>query len=270
MKESSNATVPAWPFILPFVAFMVGGMFFPKFDLPNTDDEADRQANAADSSETKTEIQKQINDLYEDGSVQANRYLWIYISTIVIVSGLVVAGWITIYRQFPFKITFWAFLYGLVGFFAWIGICAAELEASLLSALGMQDWIPTRSQFNPFAHIDSNPTLYLFIAARFFGLAVLVPVIEELFLRGWLLRFIRNPEWWTVKLASLGVQGIIIAAIYGMMTHPGEAIAAVVWFSLISLLMWQKGNLWDCVVAHAVTNLMLGIYVIQFGQWQLW
>ena len=49
-----------------------------------------------------------------------------------------------------------------------------------------------------------------------------------------------------------------------------EAIAAIAWFSLVTVLMVRTKNVWDCVVAHAVTNLLLGIYVIWFEQWQLW
>jgi len=33
--------------------------------------------------------------------------------------------------------------------------------------------------------------------------------------------------------------------------------------------MIRTRNLWDCVVAHAVTNLLLGLYVVHSGQWHL-
>jgi membrane protease YdiL (CAAX protease family) len=51
--------------------------------------------------------------------------------------------------------------------------------------------------------------------------------------------------------------------------HP-EKLAALVWFSLVTWLMWRTRNIWDCVAAHAVTNLLLGIYVVTQHQWQLW
>jgi hypothetical protein len=46
--------------------------------------------------------------------------------------------------------------------------------------------------------------------------------------------------------------------------------AAVVWFSLVTWLMIRTGNIWDCVAAHAVTNLLLGIYVLVSHDWHLW
>jgi hypothetical protein len=49
--------------------------------------------------------------------------------------------------------------------------------------------------------------------------------------------------------------------------HPGEFIAALVWFTLVTWLMVRTRNIWDCVVAHALTNLLLGCYVLATGKW---
>jgi hypothetical protein len=51
--------------------------------------------------------------------------------------------------------------------------------------------------------------------------------------------------------------------------HPQEALAAAVWFSAITWLMLRTRNIWDCVAAHAVTNLLLGLYVVVTGNWWL-
>ena len=88
--------------------------------------------------------------------------------------------------------------------------------------------------------------------------------------RGWLMRWIENPDFQTVSLKQLGVGALLSASAYGVLTHPSEAIAAFMWFGLVTLLMRWTGNLWDCVVAHGVTNLLLGVYVIVYAQWHLW
>jgi hypothetical protein len=54
------------------------------------------------------------------------------------------------------------------------------------------------------------------------------------------------------------------------MSRLSVLIAALVWFSLVSFLMVRTGKFWNCVLAHAITNGLLGIYVITFHQWQLW
>ena len=144
------------------------------------------------------------------------------------------------------------------------------LEQKLLQSLGMGSWLPERVAFDPFSKI-SNPTQRaVFVAFRFTLLAAMIPLVEELFLRGWFVRWWEDQEWRSVKLTSIGISGIVAVAVYGVATHPGEALAAVVWFTLVSVLMIKTGKFWNCVVAHAVTNLLLGLYVVFFEQWQLW
>jgi membrane protease YdiL (CAAX protease family) len=38
---------------------------------------------------------------------------------------------------------------------------------------------------------------------------------------------------------------------------------------MVTWLMVRTRNIWDCVVAHALTNLILGIYVVTTGTWRL-
>jgi membrane protease YdiL (CAAX protease family) len=66
------------------------------------------------------------------------------------------------------------------------------------------------------------------------------------------------------------VDDIAVGTAVPMLMHPGELLAAFVWFSLVTWLMVRTKNIWDCVAAHAVTNLLLGIYVVTQHQWQLW
>jgi hypothetical protein len=63
---------------------------------------------------------------------------------------------------------------------------------------------------------------------------------------------------------------VVVGTAVPMLMHPAEMVAAAVWFSLVTWLMVRTKNIWDCVAAHAVTNLLLGIFVVTYGQWQLW
>jgi membrane protease YdiL (CAAX protease family) len=54
-----------------------------------------------------------------------------------------------------------------------------------------------------------------------------------------------------------------------MLYHP-EKLASLAWFSLVSWLMVRTKNFWDCVAAHAVTNFLLGVWVVTTGDWRLW
>ncbi len=107
------------------------------------------------------------------------------------------------------------------------------------------------------------------MAVRLIGLAIVVPVIEEFFLRGFLLRYVVHPNWESVPFGQVNGWAIATGTILPMLMHPQEMVAAAVWFSAITWLMCRTRNIWDCVVAHAVTNLVLGGYVICTGEWQL-
>ena len=179
------------------------------------------------------------------------------------------------YRQhylgiFPLKFSPWSFVWGVIGVVLWVVLCEPQWESQLLSLLGIGGLLPERPAVNPFDSF-SPQTVGWFLLLRFMVLAVIVPIAEELFVRGWLVRFLEAQENWDVQsLASVGWKAQLGVLAYAVLTHPQEAIAAIVWFSLVNWWMKRTGNLWDCVLVHAVTNGLLGAWILYSGQWRLW
>jgi CAAX prenyl protease-like protein len=177
------------------------------------------------------------------------------------------------YRQFPCRVSLLAITVGVIGVVLWIAICHLQLERKLLAPLGLEKFLGLgdRPAFNPLDELSATPTwAYTFLAIRFLGLALVVPIIEEFFLRGFLMRFVIRDTWWTVPFGTLTRAAAVVGTAVPMVMHPGELLAAFVWFSMVTWLMFRTKNIWDCVAAHAVTNLLLGIYVVTQHQWQLW
>ena len=108
------------------------------------------------------------------------------------------------------------------------------------------------------------------LGLRFFRALILVPIIEELFWRGWLMRSLINPRFESVKpgtfaAGSFWITAILFASEHGPYWDVGLAAGVIYnWW------MIRSRNLSDCMVAHAVTNLCLSIYVIGAGHWQYW
>ncbi len=181
------------------------------------------------------------------------------------------------YREFPLRVSPVAgSLVGIVGVFVWVGACELDVESRFLAPalenLHLSWLLPseTRSAFNPFEHISSLPILaVVFMGVRFLGLVVVVPVIEEFFLRGFVMRIVMTDEWWKVPFGKITPLAAIVGTLVPMLTHPNELLAAALWFVMVTLLMVKTRNIWDCILAHAVTNLLLGIYVITSGKWHL-
>jgi CAAX prenyl protease-like protein len=231
-------------FILPFVAFLVISQFAPSF--------------SADA------------EILPDELHPATWYIFLVGLQVVVASCLLIY-FSRIYRQhFPLRFTGWSVVVGVVGFFVWVAICECHIERNIYQWTGLESWAETRPAFNPFENIPDQRTRILFLAMRFTLLALLVPILEELFLRGWLVRWFQNPDWESIPLKSIQGWCLLVPSVYGVLTHPAEAVAAFVWFGLVTWLMRKTGNLWDCVIAHAITNLILGLYILQFEAWHLW
>ena len=176
------------------------------------------------------------------------------------------------YRTFPFRVSPWAFVVGIVGVVVWIGIWKLGMEQKVLPAIGLGGFVSTgeRSAFNPLKELADNPArAYIFLGIRFLGLVLVVPIIEEFFLRGFVMRFAMENEWWKVPFGKATTLAIILGTAVPMMMHPAELFSALVWFSMVTWLMLKTKNIWDCIIAHAVTNLLLGIYVVWFNEWAL-
>lgn len=186
------------------------------------------------------------------------------------------AGW----SQFRFRVSPLAIGVGVVGIVLWIGCCSLKVEERFVEAiggadspamsfLGMLGLGAERPAFNPFERIEDPVSRYAFILVRFIGLVLMVPVFEELLLRGYLMRSIVSPDLTRVPFGRVTTASIIVGTAFPMLYHP-EKLAALVWFSLITWLMIRTKNYWDCVAAHATTNFLLGVYVLATGAWWLW
>ncbi|QDT70661.1 CAAX amino terminal protease self- immunity [Planctomycetes bacterium MalM25] len=172
-----------------------------------------------------------------------------------------------------------AIVVGVVGLFLWIGCSSLNLEGKLIELVGGPDspamgvlgliGFGERSSFNPLKQITEPANRYAFIFVRMLGLTLFVPLFEELMLRGWLMRTVISPNLWRVPFGRVTTTAILVGTAFPMLTHP-EKFAAMIWFSLVTWLMVRTKNFWDCVTAHAITNFLLGVYVLWFGAWHLW
>jgi CAAX prenyl protease-like protein len=247
------------PFVLPYVVYSLLGMAEPSAPEQPADGAAEIEASS--NLETVAE------------APESHRLYPIYYATRIGLTVIAVCLFLPTYRAFPFQVNPMAILVGVVGVVAWIGLCRLNLELVLLRPLGWDGLLAAgaRPSFDPFTAFGESPLrLAAFLAVRFFGLACVVAFVEEWFLRGFVLRFFDSPDWWTIPIGATTPAMVAIGTLYGIVSHPAEALAAAVWFSLVSWLVWKTKNIWDGVAAHMVTNLLLGIYIVVTQDWSLW
>jgi CAAX prenyl protease-like protein len=109
-----------------------------------------------------------------------------------------------------------------------------------------------------------------FTVLRTMTSVALVPILEELFWRGWMMRWLIDPDFQKVPLGKYAplafwVVAVLFASEHGPYWDVGLAAGIVYnWW------MVRCRNLADCILAHAVTNAALAAYVLLAGQWQYW
>lgn len=161
----------------------------------------------------------------------------------------------------------WASLgMGIVVFVVWIG-------PDVLFGPGYRHFWLFENSLTGTARASLNGSLRAsagFLVIRTLGSSALVPIIEELFWRGWMMRWLIDKEFWKVPLgqyvpSAFWLVAILFASEHGPYWEVGLAAGVLYNWWLV-----RTRNLADCMLAHAVTNGLLAAYVIVQGQWQYW
>jgi CAAX prenyl protease-like protein len=109
-----------------------------------------------------------------------------------------------------------------------------------------------------------------FIVLRTISSTLLIPVIEELFWRGWMLRWLIDTDFLRVPLGKYVPSAFWIVALLFAFEHGPYWEVGLVAGIIYNWWIIRTGNLADCILAHGVTNGILAAYVLVTGQWQYW
>jgi CAAX prenyl protease-like protein len=107
------------------------------------------------------------------------------------------------------------------------------------------------------------------VAVRLFGAAAVVPIMEELFWRAFLLRWIVTPDFTTLDPAQASWKSIAVTVVLFGFEH-NQWLAGIVAGLVYTALYVRYRTLWAPILAHAVTNFLLGIWVVHTGNWSYW
>jgi CAAX prenyl protease-like protein len=99
---------------------------------------------------------------------------------------------------------------------------------------------------------------------------VLVAIIEELFWRGWLMRWLISPDFQQVPLGAYTLSSMLITAVLFASEHGPYWDVGLAAGLLYNWWMVRTKSLGDCIAAHALTNACLSAYVIATGKWEYW
>lgn len=199
--------------------------------------------------------------LPEDGSAAFDAR-WVYAANLLIVGGLL--GWY--WREY--------------GELASAQTLPSASEAGLAVGVGLlvfglwinldAPWMTIGESTARFTPLDADGRINWPLAAvRWLGAVAVVPVMEELFWRSFLMRWIQSPRFESVVPQTIGARAIVLSTFVFMLAHT-LWLAAIVAGLAYSWLYRRTGRLWVSVIAHAVTNGALGIWVLWSQRWAFW
>lgn len=148
-----------------------------------------------------------------------------------------------------------AIIAGVVVFFIWI------LPEGFYPQMG-------KSEFNPYV-LAKGEMVYLLTAVRLFGATVVIPLVEELFWRSFALRFLIKSEFKSLPLGQFSwFSFVAVSVAFGFEHH--RWLVGIIAGMIYAWTLYRSRNLFSPILAHAVTNLLLGVYVIATGKWYYW
>ncbi|MEI9892669.1 MAG: CAAX prenyl protease-related protein [Chthoniobacter sp.] len=109
------------------------------------------------------------------------------------------------------------------------------------------------------------------LGLRLVRLVIVVPLLEEIFWRGFLLRYLIDENFSRVPMGTFSWRSFSIVTAGFCLEHSfADWPAAILTGALYNLVAYRTKSLSSCVLVHAVTNALLGIYVLRTGQWGFW
>lgn len=140
--------------------------------------------------------------------------------------------------------------------------------------VGVEEWLPyphfgERLGFDPHT-IQSEGGRLSFLAVRLTGLILIVPLMEELFWRSLAWRYvIDQDDFRRVPIGTFSATALAVTAGLFALTH-SEWLVAAATSAVYGLWMVHTRSVMAAVIAHAVTNAALGIYILRTASWQYW
>lgn len=130
---------------------------------------------------------------------------------------------------------------------------------------------PRLDGFNPDLFATQPVAYWTTVILRFLRLVIIVPLVEEIFWRGFLLRYLINEKFDQVPFGSFSWLSFTLVTLAFTFAHSSaDWMAAAATGVLYNVIAYRTKSLSSCILAHALTNLLLGLWIMQTRQWGFW
>jgi CAAX prenyl protease-like protein len=181
--------------------------------------------------------------------------LWVYpAKTVAVAAALIYFR--KDYEELRPGLSLLAVIVGLVAIAIWIGIDPFYPKFG------------SATVFDP-TTISSLAQRNIFLVFRIVGAVIVVPVMEELFWRAFLIRWLVNEDFKSVPVGTFtGLSFAVTVALFGAEHY--QWLAGLICGALYNWLYYKRKDVFACVIAHAVSNAALAAWVLSRGDWKFW
>jgi len=190
---------------------------------------------------------------------EASKY-WMYLAKTL------VGAWL-IWEMRPFvqemrwKFSWEAVAIGVLIFVVWVGLDGLYPR---LSDPGQEGWNPHK-QFGA-----DSAAAWICIIGRIAGSSIVVPPLEEVFYRSFLYRYLVKVPFTAMPIGRYHALSFFVTSILFGLMHPDRWLAGIICGLAYQWLVIRKDRLGDAMLAHGITNFLLGIWVVWKPQWNFW
>lgn len=156
---------------------------------------------------------------------------------------------------------------------------AISWEAVVVGILIFGIWIGLDGHYPQWKHPSTgnpaeafsphSPLPKFFNIVHILGMTLIVPPLEEVFYRSLLYRYIASPNFLAVPMNRFLPVPFFVTIGFFAIAH-NEWLPAIICGAAFQWLVIRKNRIGDAMTAHAITNFLLGIYIVWQGKWYLW
>jgi hypothetical protein len=201
------------------------------------------------------------------GKLGEDSRFWAYFAKTLAGAGLLWVVWPFI-PEMRWRWSWLALGAGMGVFVLWVGL------DTLMAATGMPGTyhrLPgPLNPWNPFVQYgESSFWAWILVFTRLAGSTLVVPPLEEVFYRSFVYRYLISSRFETVAMSRFDLRSFVITSTVFALSH-GEWLAALLCGFIYQWVVLKKNRLGDAMVAHAITNFLLGLWVIFRPAWHYW
>ena len=162
--------------------------------------------------------------------------------------------------EMRWKVSWEAVVVGIVIFVIWVGLDGTYPRLKKLDVGA-----------TPFEQFGATSAIaWFYVAVHIAGMTVIVPPVEEILYRSYLYRVLVKTDFLAMPLNRFhALSFVVTSSIFGLM-HPDRWLAGILCGLAYQGLVVRKNRLGDAMTAHAITNCLLGLWVVWKGAWSFW